>query len=95
LTEKFTWPADMPQSERGRYSKVIDPGGEHHGEAKQAMNVALAGFAMKRHTGGITYQHDGRFWDAPQLRVTTYSTNVNSVATAVSSSNTTYKDYDK
>jgi hypothetical protein len=62
-------------------------------ESKQAMNGALASFAVKRQSGGITYQHDGRFWDESQLaRTTNYSTSINSAATAVSSSNTTYRD---
>ena len=41
MSEKFTWPADLPRSERARHSKVIDPGGEHHG--KPALVIATLG----------------------------------------------------
>lgn len=57
-------------------------------EKEQAMDAAVSFSTMRRQTGGITYQHDGRFWDDSQLaRSSNYSTSINSAATSVSSSN--------
>ena len=44
----------------------------------------MASFIMKRQTGGISYQHNGCFWDGSEYRSTGYTTSVNSAATAAS-----------
>jgi hypothetical protein len=53
-------------------------------EKEQAPSM-LKAFVTKR-TGGVTYQHNGQFWNAEELiRASTYSTSINSAATAASS----------
>jgi hypothetical protein len=54
----------------------------------------MANFATMRQSGGVSFQSDGLYQDAYEIRPSvTYSTSINSAATAVSSSNTTFKHY--
>jgi len=54
-------------------------------DAKEQAPRMTAYFAAKRSTGGITYQHQGQYWDANQIaRSTNYTTSINSAATAAS-----------
>src|SRR5262245_49491041 len=52
-------------------------------QAKEEAPIMLTAFAAKRQTGGLTYQDQGRFWEG-QLRAYTYSTSINTHATAAS-----------
>jgi hypothetical protein len=54
----------------------------------------MASFTTKRQSGGVSFQSNGLYRDAYEIRPSvTYSTSINSVATAVSSNTTTFRHY--
>jgi hypothetical protein len=71
-----------------RVKKIIYKAWKKIDAAKKAADAAeetpqiMSTFTAKRQTGGLTYQHEGRFWDGPKAY--TYSTSINSHVSAAS-----------